>query len=219
MNQIQRDTVQRLLPQFRTVGFTGRGDKDLSTAQLKPGAYLEKKFDGYTLPTFDDLLLGLTRLPQGSDARSFTQCLEWYLEARDTFTPRLELNVLHAQALIRALKSPNTADAAPNLNKLALLQWRKAGRFAKTPITAPLDINTHKTDARTWALQDSKPRTVLTIGKESMDLEMHINLPIRHVLIFPLLALHGVIAEALKTGIDRSERRRAAREYITSMAS
>jgi hypothetical protein len=36
---------------------------------------------------------------------------------------------------------------------------------------------------------------------------MNLILPLRHILTFPFLALHGVVAEALKMGIDKAERR------------
>lgn len=65
MNQIQRDTVQRPLPAFKTSDYQGEGDSDTHIDQLQPGTNLEKKIKGYTVPTFDDLLRGLAFTPTG----------------------------------------------------------------------------------------------------------------------------------------------------------
>lgn len=217
MNQIQRDAVQRVLPDFRTSRYKGEGDGDISTAQLKPGFYLEKKFKGYTLPTFVELLRGLESLPQGPDARELTQCLVWFLNTRDTFSPRLELNILHTQALVRALRLSDKRTGTENLNRLALQQWRRdQGTFKSIPVTSLVGGNTHEADGEEQVTHDLEPRPTVTICQDTASLEMCIDISIRHVMTFPFLALHGVVAEGIKMGIDKAESRRTARQNITS---
>lgn len=212
MNQIQRDSVQRLLPAFKTAGYKGEGDSDIHTDRLKPGPYLEKKFKGFVIPTFDDLLQGLMALPQGEDTRGFTQCLAWYLNVHLKFTPKLDLNILHAQALIRALKIPPEPAVSPNLNRLALKQWREQGRLPKTDCTAAIEAIDGEDNGMHLSLRSSRTRAVFNIHGDPADLKMQVDVPIRHILTFPFLSLHSVIAKALEMGIDRAEHRRAMRK-------
>jgi hypothetical protein len=97
MNSYQRDTVKTVLPGFKTATYKGKADRDLRVDHLAPGPHIEKTRKGFTLPTFEDLVHGLQRLPSGLDARGLTQCLSWYLNMRDSFTPKLALNVLHSR--------------------------------------------------------------------------------------------------------------------------
>jgi hypothetical protein len=213
MNQIQRDAVQRLLPAFKTNGYEGEGDSDMRTDQLKPGEYLEKKVKGYTLPTFDDLLHGLNFTPTGPDVRGLTQCLTWYLKIRNTFQPRLEFNVLHAQALIRALRLPLEPVGIQNLNRYALEYWRKGGAFDKIAVTK----SEHEGRKGQEGIRSTKfagERAVVDTRNNTVKAEFRI--PFRNILSFPFLALHGVISEALKMGIDKAERRRAARKGMST---
>ncbi|KAH6629356.1 hypothetical protein C7974DRAFT_185083 [Boeremia exigua] len=213
LNQIQRDAVQRLLPAFRTAGYEGEGDTDTYTDHLKPGTYLEKKSKGYVVPKFDDLLRGLSSLPYGEDTRELTQCLLWYSGIRSTFEPRLELNVLHAQALIRALRQPLEHPTSQNLNRLALDQWRKDGKFPKVSFTAASEGFEDKTQKEYGKEQRLQPRTraVFNIDAGLVDLKMEIQIPIRHVLTFPFIALHSVVADAFQLGINNAIRRSTAR--------
>lgn len=208
MNQLQRDTVMRILPGFKTIGYEGKEDANVYTDQLKPGAYLEKKFKGYTLPTFDDLLLGLTSLPQEPDVGPLTQCLAWYLQVCNAFTPKLELNVLHVQALIRALRQPTIPAGMANLNRLALEQWREGGTFASNNI-AVLVESTAKSEGHPQ--QRTQPKASFNIRPDPIQLKLQINVPIRYILTFPFLALHDVVTEAFKMGIRKAESRKALR--------
>jgi hypothetical protein len=208
MNQLQRDTVSRILPGFKTTGYEGKEDANLYTDQLKPGAYLEKKFKGYTLPTFDDLLRGLTSLPQGPDAGPLTRCLAWYLRVCNAFTPKLELNVLHAQALIRALRQPTIPVGMANLNRLALEQWREGGTFPGNETAALLESTA---ESEGHPQQRAQPKASFNIRSDPIQLKLQIGLPIRHILTFPFLALHVVVAEAFKMGIHKAESRKALR--------
>ncbi|KAJ8117081.1 hypothetical protein OPT61_g1634 [Boeremia exigua] len=218
LNQIQRDTVQRLLPDFKTAGYEGKGDSSICVDNLKPGAHLVKKFKGYVVPSFDDILRGLTSLPQGEDSRGFTHCLAWYLRVRSTFTPRLELNVLHAQSLIRALRQPLEPAHSQNLNRLALEQWRERQTLPMVEITTTREYAENETSDRCLKDQNSKSRAVFNIYNDPVDLKLQINIPIRHVLTLPFLALHSVVADAFKTGIDKAEHQRAVRKSILAPA-
>ncbi|KAG9198565.1 hypothetical protein G6514_009806 [Epicoccum nigrum] len=213
MNQIQRDTVMRILPNFKTTGYEGKEDPNSYTDQLKPGAYLEKKFKGYTPPTFDDLLRGLTSLPQGSDAGPLTQCLSWYLRVCNAFTPKLELNVLHSQALIRALRQPSNHIGKPNLNRLALDQWRVRGTFPSNERMALMEITA---ESKGHFQQRRPPKASLDIRSDPIRLESQVNITIRHVLTFPFLAFHRVVAEASKAGIHKAETQKALRSSTTT---
>jgi hypothetical protein len=208
MNQLQRDTVMRFLPDFKTIGYEGKGDANVYTDQLKPGAYLEKKFKGYTLPTFDDLVRGLSSLPKGPDAGPLTQCLNWYLSVCNTFTPKLELNVLHAQALIRALRQPTIPVGMANLNRLALEQWREDGTFPGSEIAALVEDTA---ESERHPQQPTRPKASFNIRPDPIQFNLQIDLPIRHILTFPFLALHGVVAEAFTMGIHKAESRKALR--------
>ena len=212
MNQIQRDAVQRLLPAFRTADYEGKGDADIYTDHLKPGTYLEKKLKGYTVPTFNDLLCGLMFLPYGQDARVLTQCLAWYLDVCSTFAPKLEFNVLHAQALIRALRQPSKPVGSQNLNRLGLKQWREQGTSERINVTIAEQGGKNEGSDVYYTGQCPRSQAVLTIHEDSVDLKMHVQVPIRHVLVFPFLALHGVVSEAFQLGIDNVQRRRASRK-------
>jgi hypothetical protein len=213
MNQIQRDTVIRILPNFKTTDYEDKEDPNLYTDQLKPGAYLEKKFKGYILPAFDDLLRGLTSLSQESDAGPLTQCLSWYLRVCNAFTPKLELNVLHAQALIRALRQPSNHIGKPNQNRFALHQWKVRGTFPSNEHMALMEITA---ESKGHFQQRLPPKTSLDVRSEPIRLELQVDIPIRHVLTFPFLALHGVVAEAFKVGIHKAETQKALRSSTTT---
>jgi hypothetical protein len=106
LNNYQRDTVKTVIVGFKTSSYKGKSDRNLRTEHLVSGPHIKSLRKGYTLPTFEDLVRGLQRLPSGLDARGLSQCLSWYLNICDSFSPKLELNVLHAQSLIRALRQP-----------------------------------------------------------------------------------------------------------------
>jgi hypothetical protein len=212
MNQIQRDDVKLALPGFKTSGHECVEDSDAYTNHLTPGVYLEKKLKGYTVSTFEDLLRGLSCLPSGIDARELTQCLRWYLGVRDTFHPKLELSVLHTQALTRALRLPLEPIGSQNLDKLSLQGWQDKGTFEKVRIMSnEPDTTEHKNETNDTA-QPKRSQAIFDITNDPIDLKLHVNLPIRNILTFPFLAIHGVISEALQLGISNSERRRVARE-------
>lgn len=206
MNNYQRDIVKTALPGFKTSTFKGKSDRNLRVDHLAPGPHIEKARKGFTLPTFEDLVRGLQRLPSGLDARDMTQCLSWYLNIRASFTPMLDLNVFHAQSLIRALRQPLKPFGPQNLDRNALEEWRSKGVFEATVIE-----DKHQEHIEVAATVIPQPRSQMHLNLENEDVSMTVTLPIRHVLTFPFLALHNVMAEALKMGIEKAESRKADR--------
>lgn len=207
MNNYQRDTVKTALPGFKTANYKGKSDRNLRTDHLKAGVFIESTRKGSSLPTFEDIARGLHRLPSGLDARGLTQCISWYLNIRNSFTPKLELNVLHTQSLTRALREPLKPFGPQNLDRNALQEWREKGTFETTLIEHKEQDHTDTTVSTT-----RQRRTQLRMNIDEDDVSMNLTLPIRHILTFPFLALHRVMSEALRMGIDKAEIRRAARK-------
>jgi hypothetical protein len=206
MNNYQRDLVKITLPGFKTTSYKGKSDRNLRTDHLAPGRTVERR--GHTLPTFDDLLRGLQRLPSGLDARGLTQCLSWYMNNRDTFTPKLELNVLHTQSLIRALREPLKPFGPQNLDRNALEEWRDKDTFE----TVEIEEKSHNYKGVASASNECR-RSQLHLNLDEDDVSMVLDLPVRHILLFPGLAIcHGMTSAALQMGIQKAENRQAARE-------
>jgi hypothetical protein len=206
MNGYQRDAVKISLPGFKTTTYKGKSDRNLRTDRLKPGQLIHVR-KGYTLPTFDDLVRGLQRLPSGLDARGLTQCLSWYLHYRDTFTPRLELNVLHAQPLIRALREPLRPFGPQNLDRNALEEWCSKGTFE----TQELEDKNQGNQEAAVAEVGPSGRSQLHINVDTEDVTLHHKLPLRHLFTFPFLSMQNMVGEALKLGIKKAEARKEAR--------
>jgi hypothetical protein len=200
MNQYQRDAVKTEMPDFKTVGYNGIGDRNLRTEHLTTGPYIHAVRKGHSLPTFEDLVRGLRRLPDGLDARGLTQCLSWYINMRDTFMPKLEMNVLHAQSLIRALRQPLKPFGPQNLDRNALEQWQTTG----TVDSVEVEDNPYQP----LPAMKSTRRMQLHLKLDKDEVSLNFTLPISRILTFPFLALHGVVEEAFKVGIDKAERRR-----------
>jgi hypothetical protein len=206
MNGYQRDAVKISLPGFKTTTYKGKSDRNLRTDRLKPGQLIHVR-KGYTLPTFDDLVRGLQRLPSGLDARGLTQCLSWYLHYRDTFTPKLELNVLHAQPLIRALREPLRPFGPQNLDRNALEEWRSKGTFE----TQELEDKNQGNQEAAAAEAGPSGRSQLHINVDTEDVTLHHKLPLRHLFTFSFLSMQSMVGEALKLGIKKAEARKEAR--------
>jgi hypothetical protein len=207
MNQFQRDSVKKVIPGFKTDTINGKHDSNLHTDQLEPGRYIAERRSGYTLPTFDSLLAGLNHLPSGLDARGLTECLSWYLNVRDSFTPKLDLNVLHTQALIRLLRIPLKRYGPQNLDCNALKEWKENGKFDERRVYyEPAKSMSAKAE------DVKQKRSQLHMNLDDDEVKLDVQLPLRHVLTFPFLALHGIMGEALKLGIEKAENRKAERE-------
>lgn len=206
MNQYQRDSVKKIIEGFKTDTINGKHDTNLHTDQLEPGRYIAERRSRYVLPTFGSLLAGLNHLPSGLDARGLTECLSWYLNVRDSFTPKLELNVLHTQALIRALRIPLKRYGPQNLDCNALKEWKEKGKFEERNVyyepARPMSTSTE---------DDARRRSQLHMNLDGQQVKLDVQLPLRHVLTFPFLALHSVIGEALKLGIERAENKKVER--------
>ncbi|KAH9880418.1 hypothetical protein IAQ61_000709 [Plenodomus lingam] len=201
MNNFQRDAVKRSIPKFKTKGYKGKSDRNLFTDDIALVQFVENRRRGLFVPTFDDLLQGLQNLPTGLDARSLTQCLEWYIQNRDAFNPKLQLNVLHTQALYRALRQPLKPFGPQNLDRNALKEWQDKGEFERTGLhfPRPQPIEAAQTDGH----QESRSRLHLNLDKEEVKFEVKISL--RHVLTFPFLSLQGIAGEMFKLGIRKAE--------------
>jgi len=206
MNQFQRDSVKKIIEGFKTDTINGKHNANLHTDHLEPGRYIADRRSGYVLPTFGDLLGGLNHLPSGLDARGLTECLSWYLHVRDSFTPRLELNVLHTQALIRALRVPLKRYGPQNLDCNALKEWKEKGRFEERKVyyepARPTSTGTG---------DEAQKRSRLHMNLDNHEVKLDYQLQLRHVLTVPFLALHSVMGEALKLGIEKAENRMTER--------
>jgi hypothetical protein len=207
INQAQRDMVKGIIKGFKTDVLNGKHERNLYTDHFTLGQYLEVNRPGFTLPTFDDLLRGLHHLPSGLDARGLTECLSWYLNFRDSFTPKLDLNVLHAQALIRALRLSLKPFGPQNLDCNALKEWKEKGCFEERKVY----YEPAKPTPTTREAGDQR-RTQMHMNLNDHEVQLDLTLPLRHVLTFPFLALHSVVGAALKMGIDKAENRQAERE-------
>ncbi|KAL6704942.1 hypothetical protein ACN47E_007487 [Coniothyrium glycines] len=206
MNNYQRDAVKNTLPDFRTADYRGTPDSNLSTDDLARGKTIEDMCRGYTLPTFDDLLRGLQHMPTGLNARGLTQCLNWYADMRDTFSPTLEMNVLHAQALISALRQPLEPLGTRNLDRYALQEWREKGWFEEARVARRLPV----CGVEEKESEVDRPQLLMDLDRQNVLLRHR--LPLRHVFTFPFLAVHEVVGEALRMGIRKAEARRVERE-------
>ncbi|KAI4621988.1 hypothetical protein J4E80_004363 [Alternaria sp. BMP 0032] len=206
MNQFQRDSVKKIIEGFKTDTINGKHDANLHTDHLEPGRYIADRRSGYVLPTFSDLLGGLNHLPSGLDARGLTECLSWYLHVRDSFTPKLELNVLHTQALIRALRIPLKRYGPQNLDCNALKEWKEKGRFEERKVyyepARPMSTEAENT---------AQKRSQLHMNLDNHEVKLDYQLQLRHVLTVPFLALHRAMGEALKLGIEKAETRMTER--------
>ncbi|KAH7359811.1 hypothetical protein BKA66DRAFT_372914, partial [Pyrenochaeta sp. MPI-SDFR-AT-0127] len=204
MNSFQSDIVKFTIPNFRILEYKGKPDSNLYTDGLMPGKHLEDSCKGFKLPSFDDLLCGLQHLPTGIDARGLTQCLVWYLRFRDSFTPRLDLNVLHTQALLRALRLPLRPFGSQNLDLHTLHEWREKSSFEKVKVQREQNFQaTHD--------EEHHQRTRIHINLDDESVQLDLTLPLRHILTFPFLGLHNVFGEALKMGIKKAESRASER--------
>ncbi|KAJ4289255.1 hypothetical protein N0V90_011597 [Kalmusia sp. IMI 367209] len=211
INSSFRDSLKSSMPGFFTVcpeAFKGKPERNLYTDHLSPGKLLHLiKRPGYITPTFEDLLKDLVYLPVGLDARGLTQCLVWYLNVRDMFSPRLELNVLHTQSLIWALQIPLKSYGPQNLDLNALQEWKANGQFAKRRVEDEQKLYEPK-------MQSFKrlKRSRVAINCDVNSVNMDLVLPLRHLLTFPFLSMVGMAGKALEKGIEKVEARRTVRE-------
>ncbi|KAF1954295.1 hypothetical protein CC80DRAFT_536833 [Byssothecium circinans] len=214
INQFLRDqSRQKGIAPFRTTreGNNGKPDRNLSTAHLTPGRYIETKRDGFVVPTFDDLVKGLGYFPTGLDARGLTQCLVWYLNNRDMFSPRLQFNILHTQSLIRVLRLPVKGYGPQNLDMNALEEWKKNGKFAEKKVDD--ERRRHVvSEPNDHGLKRS--RLDVNVGDERV--RAHVSLNLRHVLTFPFMAMIGMAAHGVAMGIENAQRRGGVVEELDS---
>ncbi|KAF3038750.1 hypothetical protein E8E11_002569 [Didymella keratinophila] len=185
--------MKKRLPAFKTTGYTGKGDPDMHTNGLKPGTYLDDRLQGFTVPSFDDLLLPdvVPRSPRHLSAT-------------------LELNVWHTQALVRALRQPLQPVGPHNLNRYALEQWSKDQICDKIDIKVVASEMKETEREPIHTAKSAGERAVLNMKGKTIEAEVRI--PLRNILTFPFLALHGIVGKALEIGIDKAERRGASQK-------
>jgi hypothetical protein len=215
INQFFRDVLKNEFPDVKVSSFQGKPDRNQYTEHLKPSRLLNGSRYGFVVPTFNDLLKGLVHIPTGLDARGLTQCLTWYLVVRDTFTPRLDLNVLHMQSLIRALRVPLKHYGPRNLDKQALQEWKEKGHFTKRRVE---DESASSTADLVDHLPEQLKRSRVTINLKAGTVGVDVVVKLRHVLTIPYLTIGRMICKALEMGIEKAEARRASREARESIA-
>ncbi|KAF1965799.1 hypothetical protein BU23DRAFT_574555 [Bimuria novae-zelandiae CBS 107.79] len=206
MNQFIRDSIKSTLPGIKISAYKGRPDRNMYTDQITLG-HINGVFRGCVVPTFEDLLQGVKHLPSGVDARCLTQCLVWYLGVRDTFTPRLELNVLHTRALVQALRVPLKSVGPQNLDSRTLDEWKSNGTFPKRKVE---DEEKTLGEGKREELDLKRSRMRINEEKETVGVDVVIKL--RHVLTLPYMACGGMVCRAWEMGIEKAEARKAARE-------
>ncbi|KAL5457921.1 hypothetical protein PMIN06_003641 [Paraphaeosphaeria minitans] len=208
VNQFFRDVLKHEVSDFKVSNFQGKPDRNLYTDHLRPSKLLNGSRYGFVVPTFGQLLEGLVYLPVGLDARGLTQCLAWYLDLRDTFTPRLDLNVLHAQSLMRALQMPLRPYEPRDLDKLALQEWKENEQFAKRRADEQESSDADRVDHSPKQLTRSR----VTINTDTETLGVDVVVKLRHILTFPYLAIGRMLCKAFELGIEKAESRKVARE-------
>ncbi|KAF2127688.1 hypothetical protein P153DRAFT_432769 [Dothidotthia symphoricarpi CBS 119687] len=160
-----------------------------------------------TIPTLSALLNGLKNLPSGPSARDLTHVLTWYQCIRATFHPPLDLNVLHTQALVRALRRPLRSYGPQNLDRIALEEWRGGG-FVECAVVRRGEVGVEdegKGDG------ERRKQSCVEVDLLREEVRAHVVLPVRHVLLFPFVAVQGLVGEALRRGVERAEGRREGR--------
>jgi hypothetical protein len=208
LNQVLRDTLGHVLPSNKPSdsAYESRSNRNIYTDHLRPGKYVEQMCGGYVVPTFDDLLRGLKYIPTGLDARDLTQCLVWYLHIKEMFSPPLEMNVLHTQSLIRALQQPLVAHGLRNLDKIALEEWKRDGKFTEEEVKG----ETYRYERQSQEKRKSvKSKMEIAVHDESIKIQ--VSLPLRHVFMFPFLAMIGMASKGIQVGVAKAEERRTAR--------
>ncbi|KAF2787840.1 hypothetical protein K505DRAFT_421522 [Melanomma pulvis-pyrius CBS 109.77] len=197
-----RSTVKTILG--TTTDEVTKPSRNLATDALDPGKFVKSR--GFVVPTFDELVIGLQYLPSGLDARGLTQCIVWYLNNRDRFTPRLEFNVLHTQSLIRALRQPLKPYGSRNLDMVALQEWKEHGAYAKRKV----EDEKHEHESSTLLATRKISQLEINPSKESVS--MHVALPLRNIFTFPFLSMIAMAGEGLQMGVNKASNRRRERE-------
>jgi hypothetical protein len=125
---------------------------------------------------------------------------------KDLFSPPLEINVLHTQSLVRALRIPLKVHGQRNLDKIALEEWRRNERFVEREVKSEM-WKTEKGGAEKEKLEKSKVEICL----EEATVKMHVKVKLRHVLMFPFLCMVGMAAKGVEMGVRKAEKTKAER--------
>ncbi|KAF2651187.1 hypothetical protein K491DRAFT_782049 [Lophiostoma macrostomum CBS 122681] len=191
---------------FNITKWAGKPDSNLYTDHFESNRTVERR--GHCVPTFEELLSGLKYFPTGIHARGLTQCLIWYLNNRNMFSPPLQFNVLHTQALLRVLQIPVKNPGHRNLDMVALQEWKDHAKFTEKEVDG--EKKTCDTSDKLIPEHDPGPKIILNMEQESVSLKLDVKL--RHILTLPYMAIGNMSCELLRWGIEDIEQRQKERD-------
>lgn len=182
-----------------------KGVKDLSTS------HWTNPLGGQgSVPSFEQLVEGVRRMPVGIGRRHLSSVLEWYVGVRDAFTPRLELNVLHARALVQAMRFPLRRYGPQNVDAAVLSSYRRGGGDAISgPVPVPLPLPLSSLSSSNSQVKREKSRITLNVPRQTVQVE--VSLRVGSVLLMPYFGVGGLFCAALEWGVGRAEGRRRGR--------
>lgn len=180
-----------------------------------------------TVPTLSHLLTSLTHLPTSLAVRHLTTSLKWYAANKHTFTPPLDLNVLHTRALVQALCIPLRECGPQNVDAVVLAVWREGGgRVVGEELKSGVKLGgggatgaagvAFGGGARIGGEEggelEKAGKSRVRINVPSGDVEADVVLRVGSVLLMPYFAVGGMVCVALEMGIGKAEGRRRERE-------
>lgn len=162
------------------------------------------------MPSFEQLVEGVRRMPVGIGRRHLSSVLEWYVGVRDSFTPRLELNVLHTRALVQAMRFPLRRYGPQNVDAAVLSSYRRGGGDAIFgPIPMPLSLSSSLPSSNSGNKKLKRSKITLNVPRQTVEVE--VLLRVGSVLLMPYLGVGGLVCAALEWGVGRAEGRRRGR--------
>lgn len=186
-----------------------KGVKDLSTS------HWTNPLGGQgSVPSFEQLVEGVRRMPVGIGRRHLSSVLEWYVGVRDSFTPRLELNVLHTRALVQAMRFPLRRYGPQNVDAAVLSSYRRGGGDAISgpipmPLSPSLSLPSSLPSLHTGDKKREKSKITLNVPRQTVEVE--VSLRVGSVLLMPYFGVGGLFCAALEWGVGRAEGRRRGR--------
>jgi hypothetical protein len=219
-----RQAIRGNDPTFKVTDLEPKADLNLYTEGFYSTQFIESR--GYTVPTFDDLLKGLKFLPTGLDARELTQCLVWYLNSADLFTPRLELNVLHVQSLVRALKLPLKDYGFRNLDIIGLNEFHEHDGYPNSRqadnerivCNKETETDESRVKKKGYGVKDAQlgvekgKHITLHIDSSNGTITTTVPISVRSIFQLPFMSMYGMVAVALRMGIENALTKKALRE-------
>lgn len=186
-----------------------KGVKDLSTSHWTNPLGGEG-----SVPSFEQLVEGVKRMPVGIGRRHLSSVLEWYVGVRDAFTPRLELNVLHTRALVQAMRFPLRRYGPQNVDAAVLSSYRRGGGDAISgpipmPLSPSLSLSSSLPSLHTGDKKREKSKITLNVPRQTVEVE--VSLRVGSVLLMPYFGVGGLFCAALEWGVGMAEGRRRGR--------